>query len=130
MVKFQTASGDRDMPWIHCVSYFFGGAFLANSIPHYVSGLMGRPFQSPFAKPPGEGLSSSLVNVLWGAFNIVIGYLLIFRVGLFDVRSTADVLALGFGALLMSIVSSLAFGRFHGGNLIADSQSAQKTEEV
>ncbi|MDE2465506.1 MAG: hypothetical protein KGO02_17605, partial [Alphaproteobacteria bacterium] len=49
----------RDMHWLWIVSYFFGGAFLANAIPHTVSGLMGRPFQSPFAKPPGEGLSSS-----------------------------------------------------------------------
>ena len=53
------------MNWITCVSYFFGGAFLTNAIPHWVSGLMGHPFQSPFAKPPGEGLSSSTVNVIW-----------------------------------------------------------------
>ena len=32
----------------------------------FFSGLMGRPVQCPFAKPPGEGLSSSTVNVLWG----------------------------------------------------------------
>ena len=63
------------------LSYFFGGLFLANAIPHLVSGMMGRPFQSPFARPRGEGLSSSTVNVLWGFFNIVIGYLLVCRVG-------------------------------------------------
>jgi hypothetical protein len=50
-------------------SYFFGGAFLTNAVPHFVSGVMGRPFQSPFAKPPGQGLSSSTINVLWGFFN-------------------------------------------------------------
>ena len=43
------------MPWLPLLSYFFGGAFLANAIPHVVSGMMGRPFQSPFAKPPGQG---------------------------------------------------------------------------
>ena len=53
------------MNWIHAVSYFFGGALLANAVPHFVSGMMGRPFQSPFAKPPGDGFSSSTVNVLW-----------------------------------------------------------------
>ena len=42
----------------------------------------GRPFQSPFAKPRGQGLSSSTVNVLWGLFNIIIGYLLVCRVGI------------------------------------------------
>ena len=56
------------MQWLHYLSYFLGGAFLINAVPHLVSGLMGRPFQSPFAKPPGEGLSSSTVNVLWGFF--------------------------------------------------------------
>jgi hypothetical protein len=53
------------MRWNHYVAYFFGGAFLANAIPHFVAGVMGHPFQSPFAHPPGEGLSSSTVNVLW-----------------------------------------------------------------
>ena len=52
------------MNWHHLVSYFFGGVFLANAVPHLVSGMMGRPFQSPFAKPPGQGFSSSTVNVL------------------------------------------------------------------
>jgi hypothetical protein len=47
------------MRWYHCVSYFFGGVFLANAIPHFVSGMMGRPFQSPFAKPPGMGGGAS-----------------------------------------------------------------------
>ena len=69
------------MNWLWLVSYFFGGAFVANAIPHVVSGVMGRPFQSPFAKPPGEGLSSSTVNVLWGFSNASIAYLLTARVG-------------------------------------------------
>jgi hypothetical protein len=104
------------MNWLHLVSYFFGGIFLANAVPHSVSGMMGRPFQSPFAKPPGKGLSSSTVNVLWGFFNAVIAYLLVLRVGDFDVRSTSDVLALAAGALLISLQSARHFGRFHGGN--------------
>ena len=55
------------MRWYHYIAYFFGGAFLANAIPHFVSGVMGQPFQSPFATPPGEGLSPAWVNVLWGS---------------------------------------------------------------
>ena len=104
------------MNWLHLVSYFFGGAFLANAVPHFVSGMMGRPFQTPFAKPPGEGLSSSTVNVLWGFFNAVAGYLLVARVGDFDLRSTIDVLALALGVLLISLPTARHFGRFHGGN--------------
>jgi hypothetical protein len=104
------------MPWLSLLSYFFGGAFLGNAIPHVVSGMMGRPFQSPFAKPPGEGLSSSIVNVLWGFFNIVVGYLLVCRVGDFGLRNTADVSALGAGAFVIALLSARQFGRFNGGN--------------
>jgi hypothetical protein len=104
------------MPWLHLVSYFFGGIFLANAIPHFGSGVMGQSFQSPFAKPPGKGLSSSTVNVLWGFFNAVVGYLLVVRVGDFDLRSIRDVLALAVGALLISLHLARHFGQFHGGN--------------
>jgi hypothetical protein len=104
------------MPWLPLLSYFFGGAFLANAILHFVSGMMGMPFQSPFAKPPGQGLSSSTVNVLWNFFNIVVGYVLVCRVGDFGLRKTGDVLACGAGALLIALFSARHFGRLHGGN--------------
>jgi hypothetical protein len=105
------------MVWGNDVSYFFGGMFLTNGVPHWVSGLMGRPFQSPFAKPPGEGLSSSTVNVLWGFFNLIVGYVLLVRVGTFDMHSSEQVAAAGAGALVLSLVTARMFGRFHGGNL-------------
>src|SRR5208282_5925575 len=104
------------MEGLYLLSYFFGGIFLANAIPHFVSGMMGRPFQSPFAKPPGEGLSSSTVNVLWGFGNIVVGYGLVCRVGDFSLQDTGDVAAFGAGALLIALFSSWGFGRFNGGN--------------
>jgi hypothetical protein len=104
------------MYWLYLISYFFGGAFLCNAIPHVVSGLTGRPFQSPFAKPPGQGLSSSTVNVAWGVFNLAVAYILICRVGDFNLRSTADAVTLGLGFLLMGLFAAHHFGRFHGGN--------------
>ena len=104
------------MPALHVVAYFFGGAFLANAIPHLVSGVMGRPFQSPFATPRGEGLSSSTINVLWGFFNLAVGYVLICRVGDFGLHTTADVVAAMLGGLLISLFAARHFGRFHGGN--------------
>ena len=104
------------MSWLYLVSYFFGGVFLAKAVPHFVNGMMGRSFQSPFAKPPGKGLSSSTVNVLWGFFNAVVGYLLVLRVGHFDLRSTSNVLVLAMGALMISLLSARHFGQFHGGN--------------
>jgi len=97
-------------------AYFFGGAFLANAVPHYVSGVMGRPFQSPFAKPPGKGLSSASVNVLWGFFNFAIGYLLVGWVGNFDLHAADHVAAASLGALLMSLTVARHFGQLHGGN--------------
>jgi hypothetical protein len=104
------------MNWLFMMSYFFGGAFLANAVPHLVSGMTGRPFQSPFAKPPGEGLSSSTVNALWGFLNAAISYVLIVQVGDFQLRSKSDIVPLGLGFLLMSLFSARHFGRFHGGN--------------
>lgn len=104
------------MNWLSLVSYFFGGIFATNAIPHFVSGTMGRPFQSPFAKPPGQGLSSATVNVLWGFCNAAVAYVLVARVGTFDPRATTHILAFGLGALLISIFSARHFGQFHGGN--------------
>ncbi len=106
-----------DTRWYHYVAYFFGGAFLANTIPHLVNGVSGSPFQSPFATPPGEGLSSSTVNVLWGFLNLIVAYVLIARVGWFELRRTRHVVVLVIGALLISLMGAQTFGKFHGGNL-------------
>ena len=105
------------MASLHLVSWFFGGAFLANAVPHFVFGIAGRPFQSPFATPRGEGLSSSTVNVLWSLFNLVVGYVLVLRVGDFNLRDTADAAALGLGILAISVPLARRFGRFNGGTL-------------
>lgn len=105
------------MGWFVYVSYFFGGLFLGNAIPHFVAGMMGRAFPTPFANPPGRGLSSALVNVGWGAFNIVAGYVLVLRVGTFDIRSTWDVVAFGAGLLLIAMVSARLFGPLNRGEI-------------
>ena len=103
------------MKWYHYISYFFGGTFLANAIPHFGMGISGHAFQSPFATPPGVGLSSSTVNVLWGLFNLLIGYLLVCRVGKFELRKNSHIITLGAGIILCSLMSAYTFGRFHGG---------------
>jgi hypothetical protein len=101
--------------WYHYVAYFWAGAFLANTLPHLGNGISGHPFQSPFASPPGEGLSSATSNVAWAFFNLVVGYLLVCRVGTFSLRRTPHVLAFGAGLLAISLVCARHFGRFHGG---------------
>ena len=103
------------MHWIIWVAYFFGGAFFGNSLPHIGNGVSGRPFQTPFAKPPGEGLSSSMENVLWGFLNLAVAYALIFHVGSFDVRNWLHVLTAGLGGVAMSLFNAYGVGRFHGG---------------
>jgi hypothetical protein len=103
------------MRWYHYVAYFFGGVFLANALPHLGNGISGNAFQSPFASPPGVGLSSSTVNVLWGFFNLAVGYFLVCRVGSFNLRQARQVVVLGAGILIMSLMLARTFGRLHGG---------------
>ena len=104
------------MRWYHALAYFFGGAFLANTLPHLVNGVSGNAFQSPFASPPGVGLSSASVNVLWGFFNLAVAYLLVCRVGSFDLRKSPHVLVFGAGILVMSVLLARTFGPLHGGS--------------
>jgi len=105
------------MAWPDLVAWFFGGIFLTNALPHFISGVRGEPFQSPFAKPPGQGLSSSTVNVVWGFFNLAVGYMLVWHVGDFDLRNTVDAIALGLGILAIGLFSARHFGQFHGGRM-------------
>jgi hypothetical protein len=97
--------------WYHYIACFFAGLFLANAVPHFVHGISGNRFPSPFAHPPGKGLSSPTVNVLWALFNLVVGYIL-FRVG--RVCHGSDTLIVFFaGIAVISIFSSVNFARKH-----------------
>ncbi len=100
--------------WYHYIAIFFAGAFLTNAVPHFVNGVSGLPFQSPFASPPGEGFSSSTVNVLWGMTNLIIGYVLC-RAGRLQLNQTRPALLFCVGALTMALLLARSFGRFHGG---------------
>jgi hypothetical protein len=110
-------SKDTPMNLLHDLAYVFGGAFLANALPHLTAALMGRPLQSPFAKPPGEGLSSSTVNGVWGFANLVFAWLLLAKVGQFDVRAWDQAGAGLLGVLGITLMLANRFGRFNGGNL-------------
>jgi len=65
------------MPWYDYLAHFFAGAFLANGVPHFVQGICGNKFQTPFASPPGVGESSAIVNVLWSFLNLIVGVALL-----------------------------------------------------
>ncbi len=62
------------MHWYSYVACFFAGMFLANAVPHFVHGISGDAFPTPFAKPPGKGLSSAPVNMVWALVNVVVGW--------------------------------------------------------
>jgi hypothetical protein len=66
--------------WYNYAACFFAGMFFANVVPHFVHGISGNRFPTPFADPPGKGLSSPTVNVVWALLNLVVGYIL-FRIG-------------------------------------------------
>ncbi len=103
------------MDWTAELAYFFAGVFGANGVPHFVNGISGRPFQSPFAQPPGVGESSPIVNVIWGLVNFIIGYGLLRGVGTFSFFDTAAMAAVALGALLAAIGLARHFGRVRAG---------------
>lgn len=107
----QQGEGGKRMEWYAYLAYLFAGAFLANGVPHFVHGIAGERFQSPFASPPGIGESPALVNVVWGLVNFAAGYVLIFEVGDFVFGLTRGSFMVGLGALLISVGLSLYFGR-------------------
>lgn len=103
------------MAWYAYAAHFVAGVCLANGVPHFVSGISGSRFQSPFASPPGVGESSPLVNVFWGMANFVAGYVLLCGVGEFVGGFSLDVLAVALGMLVAAAMLALHFGRVRRG---------------
>ena len=116
---FLFAGADREVSavqWYDYVACFFAGAFLANTVPHFVHGISGDRFPTPFAHPPGKGLSSPTVNVVWALFNLFVGYIL-FRAGKVS-SGNASVLVVFFaGIAAVSVLSSVNFAKKHGGSV-------------
>ena len=96
------------MNWYQYIASFFAGMFLANFVPHFVHGISGNRFPSPFANPPGKGLSSPTVNVLWALFNLVVGYIL-FRVGNIASGDDSALIVFFAGIAAISIMASSMF---------------------
>jgi hypothetical protein len=100
------------MEWYQYIGTFFAGAFLANAVPHFVQGVSGNGFPTPFAKPPGKGLSSPLTNVLWALFNLVIGYLL-FSANPIDRAHPVSLIIFFIGIAALSIMAAVNFKNKH-----------------
>jgi hypothetical protein len=96
------------MKWYNHVAAFFAGIFLCNAIPHYISGVSGNWLPTPFSDPPGQGLSSPLMNLIWAFINIAIGFLL-FYLGKVSSKNRLILTFFIIGAVIMSILLSLTF---------------------
>ena len=92
-------------------AYFFGGAFLANALPHLIAGVSGRSFPSPFASPPFRGRSSPAVNVAWSLVNLAVSYLLLLHVGKLDLRHWPQAMLAFAGFAAMAFQCSRAASR-------------------
>jgi len=102
------------LAWYVYVVHFVGGAVLANGVPHFVQGISGHRFQSPFARPPGVGESSPLVNVVWGFANLAVGTVLVeLWLGAAS-RSPGDLVAIFAGVLVAAVPMARHFGRVRG----------------
>jgi hypothetical protein len=98
--------------WYHSLACFFAGSFLTNVVPHFVHGISGDRFPTPFAKPPGKGLSSPTVNVVWALFNLILGYIL-FQVGRVASGGWPALVSFFAGIAALSSMASINFQKKH-----------------
>lgn len=98
------------MKWYHYISVFASGFFMANTLPHLVNGVTGNSFPTPFSDPPGVGLSSPIVNVLWASLNLLISYLLL-RFSKLEARNKLGMTLLFAGIVVASIMLSFSFSK-------------------
>jgi len=101
------------MEWYNYLAAFFSGAFLSNSIPHFIKGVAGDKFPTPFAKPPGKGLSPAYVNVLWAGFNIIVGYLLFVHSKIRPQNDHVGKIVFFIGVMVMALMLSKSFTQKH-----------------
>jgi hypothetical protein len=99
------AATEKPLPWIAYIAHFIAAAFLTNGIPHFVNGVSGRRFRTPFAMP-----SSPTANVVWGWANFLIAFLLFANVGPLYIGTPGDTIFVAAGMLLTGILLARIFG--------------------
>ena len=99
------------MDWLVYLACFAAGAFFVNGVPHFVAGVSGRKFHSPFARPPVWGESSALVNAIWGLANLFIGFQLLCLPCVSDLELNPKVLFFSLGAFIMTWALAVVFSR-------------------
>jgi hypothetical protein len=96
-------------PWWFYVVAVFAAALPVNGLPHFLHGVSGKQFPTPFSGGPGS-LDSAVRNVLWGAINLIVGGLLVWliRGGLGDAALVIELLAVG-----VAFATLLGYGFSH-----------------
>ncbi|SCB56682.1 hypothetical protein GA0061105_101515 [Rhizobium aethiopicum] len=92
------------MPWIAYIAHFIAAAFLANGIPHFVNGVSGRSFRTPFGNR-----SSPMVNVIWGWANFLFAFLLFANIGPLYIGTPGDTIFVAAGMLVTGILLARFF---------------------
>ena len=103
------------LPWYVYVLQFVSGLLIANGVPHFVQGVSGHWFQTPFASPPGVGESSPVVNVLWRFVNLAVSFALLFAFAPKGGDVIAEWSLVCLGALVMALALGRHFGRVRSG---------------
>ena len=96
------------MKWYHYLAALGAGFFLTNVMPHMANGISGREFPSPFADPPGVGMSSPTINVVWALINLFLGYVLL-RVSRVKFDDSLGMLVLFVGIAICALMCAMSF---------------------
>ncbi len=106
------AFGNQTITFLDYILFFLAGALLANGVPHFVQGISGNKFPTPFARFYGTKESPAIVNVIWGWLNFAVGAWLLHAFS--PVRmppATEPCITAAFGALAMAVYLAWRFGK-------------------
>lgn len=96
------------------IAHFSFSVFFINGLPHYLHGLIGKRFPTPFANPPGKGESSPVTNILWAAINFSVAALIVYVTPEFALINLVKGVALASGGLFTSAFLATYFGKIYG----------------
>ena len=82
--------------WWYYLVAILAAALVVNGVPHFVQGISGQTFPTPFSGGPGT-FDSAARNVLWGSANLIAGGVLLWviRAGLSDPVLVVELLVVG-----------------------------------
>lgn len=96
--------------WYHYIYAFIAGGIFVNFLPHFINGISGTPFPSPFSDPPGVGVSSPVMNILWATINFLLAYAFV-HFGKLNQRHHTITIAYFMGGVAMAFYLASYFGK-------------------